>query len=255
MPQKRTAAAPRTRSGTAPSLDPTIVPSAASAPVATPRSARAAATRLELLLAAERLFALHGLMGVSLRQIVAATRQRNLATVHYHFGSREALAHAICDLRMPAIEQARAQRLSAYLEDPPPPARRAVELLRIQIEPSAEPVFAARGRSHFRRLLAHSFVSDEIDLRRYIGTHYDRGIRQTGRLLRTESAHLSAATFAVRWALLIRSMTYLLASLEARVEALSWRKGEALLRAEMAEMAVAFAGFFAAPDEAHASTA
>ena len=136
MPQKRTAATPRTRSGAAPSLAPTIVPSAAPAPVATPRSARAAATRLELLLAAEQLFALHGLMGVSLRQIVAATRQRNLATVHYHFGSREALAHAICDLRMPAIEQARAQRLSAYLEDPPPPARRAVELLRIQIEPS-----------------------------------------------------------------------------------------------------------------------
>lgn len=255
MPQKRTAAVPRTRSDAAPSLAPTIVPSAAPAPAATPRSARAAATRLELLLAAERLFALHGLMGVSLRQIVAATRQRNLATVHYHFGSREALAHAICDLRMPAIEQARAQRLSAYLEDPPPPAHRAVELLRIQIEPSAEPVFAARGRSHFRRLLAHSFVSDEIDLRRYIGSHYDRGIRQTGRLLRTESAHLSAATFAVRWALLIRSMTYLLASLEARVEALSWRKGEALLRAEMAEMAVAFAGFFAAPDEANGGTA
>ena len=50
-------------------------------------------------------------------------------------------------------------------------------------------------------------------------------------------------------------MTYLLASLEARVEALSWRKGEALLRAEIAEMAVAFAGFFAAPDEANGGTA
>ena len=54
---------------------------------------RAEATRLELLLAAEKLFALHGMMGVSLRQIVAATQQRNLSTVHYHFGSREALAH------------------------------------------------------------------------------------------------------------------------------------------------------------------
>ena len=47
----------------------------------------------------------------------------------------------------------------------------------------------------------------------------------------------------------------MLASLEARVQALSWRKGEALLRAEMAEMAVAFAGFFAAPDASRAGAA
>jgi hypothetical protein len=55
MPQKRTAAAPRAQAGRAPSLAPKIIPSAAPAPAATTRSARAAATRLELLLAADGL--------------------------------------------------------------------------------------------------------------------------------------------------------------------------------------------------------
>jgi AcrR family transcriptional regulator len=226
---------------------------AAAAPVE--RGARALATRQELLAAAEQLFALRGLMGVSLRQIVAATSQRNLATLHYHFGSREALAYAICDLRMPVIEQLRAERIARYLEAPPAPAQRVAALLRIQIEASAQPIFASRGRSHFRRLLAHAFVSDVIDLPGYIHTHYDLGIRQTAALLREQLAHLSRATFGLRWSLMIRSTTYLLANLESRVELVSWRKGEPLLRDEMAQMAIAFAGFFAAPDERPASPA
>ena len=213
------------------------------------RQARGEATRLELVLAAERLFAVHGLMGVSLREIVAATSQRNLATVHYHFGSREALAHAICDLRMPAIEQDRAQRLARYLEALPPPARRPTDLLRIQIDSSLHPVIESEGRSHFRRLLAHSYLGNVINLRAYISSRYDLGIRQTTGLLRQELPHLSRETFASRWSMFIRSMSYLLANLETRLEHEPWRTGGPLLQREAAEMAGAFAGLFAVPDE------
>ncbi len=219
------------------------------------RQARGVATRLELVLAAERLFALHGLMGVSLREIVAATSQRNLATVHYHFGSREGLAHAICDLRMPAIEQDRAQRLTRYLEALPPPERRTAALLRIQIDSSLHPVIESEGRSHLRRLLAHSFLSDVIDLRDYISSRYDLGIRQTAGLLRQELPHLSRTTFISRWSLFIRSITYLLANLEARLEREPWRTGGPLLQREAADMASAFAGLFAAPDDSAAAPA
>jgi len=206
-------------------------------------------TRLELLLAAEKLFALHGLLGVSLRQIVAATAQRNVSTIHYHFGSREGLVHAICDYRMPAIESARAEHIARYIEKPPKRARRVTELMHILIVPTAQPIVASRGRSHFRRLLAHSFVSDVVDLHAFIGGRYDLGIAQTADLLRMELPHLPRATFNLRWTLLIRSMTYLLANLEARVERLPWRKGERLLDNEIGEMAVAFAGFFAVADK------
>jgi len=226
--------------------------SAAAAPAGAVRGARAEATRLELLLAAEKLFALHGLMGVSLRQIVAATQQRNLSTVHYHFGSREALVYAICDLRMPAIEAERAERLARYAGHPPAPAQRPAELLRILIEPSALPIFASRGRSHFRRMLAHTFVSSAMDLPAYLIDRYDTSIRVTAGLMRQTLPHLCAETFAVRWKLLIRAVTYVLASMETRAEQATWRKGEAELRKEIDAMSAAFAGFFAAPDEAQA---
>jgi len=206
-------------------------------------------TRLELLLAAEKLFALYGLRGVSLRQIVAATRQRNISTVHYHFGSREALVYAICDFRLPAIEAARAARIAHFIESPPARGERVRELLHVLVEPTALPIVASRGRSYFRRLLAHSFVSDVMDLRGYIAGRYDLGIQRTADLMRQELPHLSRATFNIRWALLIRSMTYLLANLEVRAELVSWRKGKAMLEREMEAMATAFAGFFAAPDD------
>ena len=224
-------------------------PRARTPPAPYARSLRSEATRHELLLAAERLFALHGLKGVSLRQIVAATRQRNISTVHYHFGSRDALAFAICDLRMPQIEAQRSARIAHFLDLPPPPAERACALMRIVIEPSLEPILASRGRSHFRRLLAHAFVSDVVDLRAYIEGRYDLAIRQTASLLRQELPHLSRETFATRWALLIRAVTYLLANLEARAELVSWRMGKAILDSETSAMAAAFAGFFAGPED------
>jgi len=219
------------------------------------RSQRSAGTRHELLLAAERLFALHGLKGVSLRQIVAATRQRNISTVHYHFGSREALAFAICDLRMPPIEAQRSARIAQYLDNPPAPEQRVRELLRIVIEPSLEPIRSSRGRSHFRRLLAHAFVSDVVDLRAYIEGRHDFGMRQTAGLLRQELPHLSRACFANRWALLIRAVTYLFANLETRAEAVSWRKGGAMLSDEADAMSAAFAGFFAGPEDGRTALA
>ena len=153
------------------------------------------------------------------------------------------------------IEAQRAARIAQYLDDPPAPEERVRELMGIVIEPSLEPVRASRGRSHFRRLLAHAFVSDVVDLRAYIEGRHDLGIRQTAGLLRQELPHLSRASFATRWALLIRAVTYLFANLEARAELVSWRKGEAMLKDEADSMAAAFAGFFAGPEDGRTAIA
>ena len=64
-----------------------------------PRSASA----LRLVLAAERLFALHGIDGVSLRQVAAEAGSANNSAVHYHFGSKDALVAAIFEHRLPQI--------------------------------------------------------------------------------------------------------------------------------------------------------
>lgn len=70
---------------------------------AVPRS-----TKEEIVLAAERLIAAHGLDGVSLRQIGAASGTANNSAVIYHFGTKERLVEAIFEYRVPRLHARRA---------------------------------------------------------------------------------------------------------------------------------------------------
>jgi AcrR family transcriptional regulator len=67
---------------------------------------------LALVLAAERLFAEHGISGVSLRQVVHAAGQKNMSAAHYHFGSRDGLLRAVLSLRMSSINRRRSELLA-----------------------------------------------------------------------------------------------------------------------------------------------
>ena len=67
---------------------------------------------LALVLAAERLFAEHGIAGVSLRQVVHAAGQKNMSAAHYHFGSRDGLLRAVMELRMSRINSCRSELLA-----------------------------------------------------------------------------------------------------------------------------------------------
>ncbi|MFB4299160.1 TetR/AcrR family transcriptional regulator [Actinomadura sp. NTSP31] len=64
-------------------------------------------TKAEIIRAAERLFAEHGIEGVSLRQIGAEAGNGNKSAVQYHFGSKERLLQAICEHRLPDIHERR----------------------------------------------------------------------------------------------------------------------------------------------------
>ncbi len=65
---------------------------------------------------AERLFALHGIDGVSLRQIAAAAGTANNSAVNYHFGSKEGLIAAIFQYRLPQLTSER--KMLAARSDP-----------------------------------------------------------------------------------------------------------------------------------------
>jgi len=67
---------------------------------------------IALILAAERLFACHGIEGVALRQINQAANQKNMSAAHYHFGSREGLVEAVLTHRLPALDARRRDLLS-----------------------------------------------------------------------------------------------------------------------------------------------
>jgi AcrR family transcriptional regulator len=69
--------------------------------------AMAPSTKEQLVLTAERLFALHGLDGVSLRQISTEAGNANNSAVQYHFGSKDQLVQAIFEYRLPALMRRR----------------------------------------------------------------------------------------------------------------------------------------------------
>jgi AcrR family transcriptional regulator len=84
--------------------------------VTTADAAASSPSALRLVVAAERLFALHGIDGVSLRQISAEAGSANNSAVHYHFGSKEGLIGAIFRHRLPQVISER--RLLATRCDP-----------------------------------------------------------------------------------------------------------------------------------------
>ena len=99
----------------------------------TARADRAGATRDVILATAERLFAEHGVFGVSNRQISEAAGQGNNAAVGYHFGTKTDLVRAIARRHTDQIEQVRVRMLAEL--GPEPDVR---DWLSVLIRPHAE---------------------------------------------------------------------------------------------------------------------
>lgn len=89
-----------------------------------------AATKLAIFLTAERLCALHGFQKVSVRDITAEAGV-NLASVNYHFGSKDALLFQIFHKRASELNRERARLLHAAHDrhGGAPPVREILEAL------------------------------------------------------------------------------------------------------------------------------
>jgi AcrR family transcriptional regulator len=77
----------------------------------------APSTKEQIVLAAERLFAEHGIDGISLRRIGAAAGNANNSAVQYHFGSKDELIQAIFDHRLPRLHERRMLLIAARRPD------------------------------------------------------------------------------------------------------------------------------------------
>jgi len=74
-------------------------------------------SQLALIHAAERLTALHGVAGLTIRRINEAAGVRNSSAIHYHFGSVERLLAAVLDYRMGPINRRRIRILAELTRD------------------------------------------------------------------------------------------------------------------------------------------
>ena len=127
--------------------------------------------RAALLDTAERLFAEHGLQGISLRSINAEAGLSS-AALHYHFGSKGALVEALLERNMPALMRRRGELLGALDALPRPPTTR--EVLSALLEPQVE-LLEQGGEAGIRYIrLIHRLQSDgdldfELVIRRWPG--------------------------------------------------------------------------------------
>lgn len=74
-------------------------------------------TRASIVRSAERLFARHGVEGVSLREITREAESRNTSALQYHFGDRDGLLRAILQKHRADTEPRRHALLDRYDED------------------------------------------------------------------------------------------------------------------------------------------
>ena len=89
----------------------------ATSPSRSSRTDRASLTREAILVAAERLFAEHGVFAVSNRQVSEAAGQGNNAAVGYHFGTKTDLVRAIEHKHAIPVEKLREQRVAEMGSD------------------------------------------------------------------------------------------------------------------------------------------
>lgn len=120
-------------------------------------------TRSALILAAERLFAEHGIDGASLRQINTAAGQRNTSAAHYHFGSKETLIQAIYDYRTTRVARRRAPMLEAL--DAAGKGTDVRGLVAAIVFPIAEEMSASEDGSYYIRFIGQIAANPQRSLR------------------------------------------------------------------------------------------
>jgi AcrR family transcriptional regulator len=118
-------------------------------------AADGAGTRQRILRAAEELFALRGIDGVSLREINRAAGGANAGAVQYYFGDREGLVVAVLSRHRADEAQARHALLDAYELAGRPHLRGLADAL---VRPVAAKLSDPDGGRHFLQIAAEYYV-------------------------------------------------------------------------------------------------
>lgn len=147
-----------------------------------------------ILDAGERLMAAGGSGSVSLRQIIAEAGT-NPASIHYHFGSRDALVEAILERRMRPIAQRRRELLDE-LELPGAFSLRGA--LVVLLRPLLELRGRGGGADSYLRFVAELFRSRSPILTRVISEHFGDTMLRLVELLEQALPEIPSRVLALR---------------------------------------------------------
>ncbi|WP_114814651.1 TetR/AcrR family transcriptional regulator [Paraburkholderia kururiensis] len=128
-------------------------------------------TKTRILDAAETLFVEFGYEAMSLRQITSRA-EVNLAAVNYHFGSKEALIHAMLSRRLDRLNEARLQlldRFDALLGERLTCEHVLGAMFIPALRLSRDPLVGGRA---FLRLLGRAYTDPSAFIRDFLNAHY-----------------------------------------------------------------------------------
>ena len=174
-------------------------------------------TRERLKASAQRLFALHGIDGVSIKDILAAADARNNASLHYYFGSKEGLIEELLLEGAQAIDADRQTMLSALDNSGRSGDVRAV--LEALVLPVLRYSQNAAGRRTYMRFVANMQMNHRALFRASLGDRWNEGYRRCLALLRAALSHLPAPLVEQRLSIMGIYSNALLSALEAASDA------------------------------------
>jgi AcrR family transcriptional regulator len=168
-------------------------------------------TRDRILDAAESLFANHGFEGASIRAIVDAAKV-NLAAIHYHFHSKEALLEAVLTRRIVLVNGARLKRLEEAEAAAAPQPASVDKILRAFIVPTIEFAHRDRAGATFVQLMSRMFTEPRFSLTNFMGRKFGDTIARFSNALVRALPHLPRKVVLWRAFFTMGAMHHLLCS-------------------------------------------
>ena len=166
-------------------------------------------TRARILRAAERLFAVHGIDGVSLRRINAEART-NVASANYHFGTKADVVRAILADRMPSIERHR----RTLLAERDASDASVASIVRALIVPLAAVADSSADGRAYVGFLARLRVHSDPELVRVVTRELAPSTRNLMNMLSTRLPDVPRERLRVRWLLVVDLVLHALAEPE-----------------------------------------
>jgi AcrR family transcriptional regulator len=186
-----------------------------------PRGRKTAASRSvpdRILEVAERLFAEHGMSGVGLRAISAEAKV-NLASIAYHFGSKDGLLEALFAQRAAPIAQERLRLLAQCYETSAKPKLEDIldAFLRPALVLGVQPQF---GGPAFVKLRARLATEPEALSRKILSKAFDLSSRKFIEAIAEALPNLPRAQVEWRFHFMLGAMFYTMAD-SGRIQALT----------------------------------
>ena len=168
-------------------------------------------TKTRILDGAEQLFAREGFHNTSLRALTSLANV-NLASVNYHFGSKESLLQAVIERRLLPLNAIRQEKIDKVLIEAEkklsPPEAEA--LLRAFIEPTLEFRNSSPGARDFISLIGRSLSEPDETIRNCFMDLVLPTLRVLFDALHQSQPQLSKATLMIRLQFIMGTMSHVM---------------------------------------------